>query len=75
MSVSVIPPRGDDQPADGRVADLPFALTPHLVRIPAKGKQTLRLLYEGIGMPQDRESRADRPGLRRCFRQIGRAHV
>ena len=49
-------PRGDDQPADGRVADLPFALTPHLVRIPATGKQTLRLLYEGIGMPQDRES-------------------
>lgn len=49
-------PRGDDQSGDGRAADLPFALTPHLVRLPAKGKQTLRLLYEGIGMPQDRES-------------------
>lgn len=49
-------PRGDDQPGNGPSADLPFALTPHLARLPAKGKQTLRLLYEGIGMPQDRES-------------------
>lgn len=49
-------PRGDDQPGDARAPDVPFALTPHLARIPAKGKQTLRLLYEGIGMPQDRES-------------------
>lgn len=49
-------PRGDDQPADARAADLPFALTPHLARLPAKGKQTLRLLYEGLGMPHDRES-------------------
>ncbi|UZJ59677.1 molecular chaperone [Pseudomonas sp. KU26590] len=49
-------PRRDDQPGDGRAADLPFALTPHLVRLPAKGKQTLRLLYEGVGMPRDRES-------------------
>lgn len=49
-------PREDDQPVDGRAADLPFALTPHLVRLPANGKQTLRLLYEGIGLPPDRES-------------------
>lgn len=48
-------PRGD-QSGDARAPDLPFALTPHLARIPAQGKQTLRLLYEGIGMPQDRES-------------------
>ncbi|MFJ3484831.1 molecular chaperone [Pseudomonas sp. NPDC090202] len=37
-------------------ADLPFALTPHLARLPAKGKQPLRLLYEGVGMPGSRES-------------------
>lgn len=49
-------PREDDQSGDTRAADLPFALTPHLVRLPAKGKQTLRLLYEGVGMPRDRES-------------------
>jgi P pilus assembly chaperone PapD len=36
--------------------DLPFVLTPHLAQIPAQGRQTLRLLYEGIGMPPDRES-------------------
>jgi P pilus assembly chaperone PapD len=49
-------PRADDQPDEGRSADLPFALTPHLARLPAQGKQTLRLLYEGIGLPRDRES-------------------
>ncbi|MCF7531236.1 molecular chaperone [Pseudomonas sp. P2498] len=49
-------PREDDQPGDTRAADLPFALTPHLVRMPAMGKQTLRLLYEGIGMSLERES-------------------
>lgn len=47
--------------ADGRVgesgaADLPFVLTPHLAQLPAQGKQTLRVLYEGVGMPADRES-------------------
>lgn len=49
-------PREDDQAADARAAEVPFALIPHLVRMPAKGRQTLRLLYEGIGMPRDRES-------------------
>jgi len=37
-------------------ATLPFVVTPHLTRIQAQGKQTLRLLYEGLGMPPDRES-------------------
>lgn len=37
-------------------SDLPFVVTPHLVQLPAQGKQTLRLLYEGVGMPGDRES-------------------
>lgn len=36
--------------------DLPFVVTPHLAQLPAQGKQTLRLLYEGVGMPGDRES-------------------
>lgn len=37
-------------------SDLPFVVTPHLAQLPAQGKQTLRLLYEGVGMPGDRES-------------------
>ena len=49
-------PREDGQPGAARAVDLPFALTPHLVRMPAMGKQTLRLLYEGVGVPPDRES-------------------
>ncbi len=36
--------------------DLPFVVTPHLVQLPAQGRQTLRVLYEGVGMPADRES-------------------
>ncbi|MDB6143777.1 MAG: pili assembly chaperone [Pseudomonas sp.] len=35
---------------------LPFALTPHLSQLPALGKQVLRILYEGVGMPRERES-------------------
>ena len=37
-------------------SDLPFVVTPHLAQLPAQGKQTLRLLYEGVGMPGDRET-------------------
>lgn len=36
--------------------NLPFVVTPHLVHLPAQGKQSLRLLYEGVGMPVERES-------------------
>jgi len=35
---------------------LPFVVTPHLAQLPAQGKQMLRVLYEGVGMPTDRES-------------------
>lgn len=47
--------------ADGRADpstshDLPFVLTPPLAQLPGQGKQTLRVLYEGVGMPTDRES-------------------
>ncbi len=42
---------------EGKVwGDLPFAVTPHLTQLPAQGKQALRLLYEGVGMPRERES-------------------
>jgi len=44
-----------EEPGAGRV-DLPFVLTPALVQIPPQGRQVLRLLYQGLGMPTDRES-------------------
>ncbi|SER56380.1 P pilus assembly protein, chaperone PapD [Pseudomonas sp. NFACC02] len=37
-------------------SDLPFVVTPPLAQLPAQGKQMLRLFYEGVGMPEDRES-------------------
>jgi P pilus assembly chaperone PapD len=46
----------DEGDGDGAPDDLPFALTPHLSQLPANGKQALRILYEGVGMPQGRES-------------------
>jgi P pilus assembly chaperone PapD len=46
----------DPRATQASPVDLPFAVTPHLARLPARGKQSLRLLYEGTGMPQDRES-------------------
>ncbi|MDY7559169.1 molecular chaperone [Pseudomonas sp. 10B1] len=36
--------------------DLPFAVTPHLSQLSANRKQALRLLYEGVGRPLQRES-------------------
>ncbi|MGU7815034.1 fimbrial biogenesis chaperone [Burkholderia sp. AW49-1] len=35
---------------------LPFAVTPPLVKVAAKRQQLLRVLYEGVGVPADRES-------------------
>lgn len=47
----------DEGEPEGKVrADLPFVLTPHLSQLPGQGKQALRLLYEGVGMPAERES-------------------
>jgi P pilus assembly chaperone PapD len=43
---------GDGTPA----ADLPFVITPHLAQLQAGARQTLRVLYQGVGMPADRES-------------------
>ncbi|WP_397449608.1 molecular chaperone [Pseudomonas sp. NA-150] len=36
--------------------ELPFVVTPHLSQLPANGRQALRILYEGVGMPLGRES-------------------
>ena len=36
--------------------DAPFALVPPLARIPPQSSQLLRILYEGSGLPEDRES-------------------
>lgn len=35
---------------------VPFSVTPPLVRVFAQGQQLLRVLYEGAGMPSDKES-------------------
>lgn len=43
---------------NGETSDTPapFAVTPPLARLPANEQQLLRILYEGRGMPADRES-------------------
>jgi P pilus assembly chaperone PapD len=41
---------------DDRSEHLPFVVTPHLVQLPPQGRHMLRILYEGVGMPSDRES-------------------
>lgn len=45
----------DDTPRAQRTA-VPFLVTPHLQRLAAGGKQTLRVMYQGVGMPEKRES-------------------
>jgi P pilus assembly chaperone PapD len=41
---------------DEKAGTAPFAVTPPLARILAREQQLLRILYEGIGMPTDKES-------------------
>lgn len=41
---------------EGQGRSVPFAVTPPLARVAAKQQQLLRILYEGAGMPSDRES-------------------
>ncbi len=41
---------------EGSTQNVPFAVTPPLARVMAKQQQLLRILYEGAGMPKDRES-------------------
>jgi P pilus assembly chaperone PapD len=42
--------------SDSAVSSVPFAVTPPLTRVFAKQQQLLRVLYEGSGMPTDKES-------------------
>jgi P pilus assembly chaperone PapD len=42
--------------ANGPVTDVPFAITPPLVRLGANKQQILRILYQGQGLPTDKES-------------------
>jgi P pilus assembly chaperone PapD len=44
----------DTEKSDG--ATVPFAVTPPLVRVSGDEQQILRVIYEGVGMPNDRES-------------------
>jgi len=41
---------------DAADTQLPFAITPPLAKVGSKQQQLLRVLYEGVGMPADRES-------------------
>lgn len=43
-------------PGESGISDVPFAVTPPLARVPANEQQLLRILYEGKGMPADKES-------------------
>lgn len=45
----------DDTPFEQRQA-VPFAVTPHLQRLAPGSRQTLRIFYQGEGMPVGRES-------------------
>lgn len=47
---SWLEPQHEDDP------ELPFVVTPPLARLPAKQQQLIRVLYEGSGMPTDKES-------------------
>lgn len=42
--------------ASGVSGSLPFAITPALARLSGDGKQLIRILYSGEGLPDDRES-------------------
>jgi len=42
--------------SDNEAAAVPFAITPPLARISGQEQQLLRVIYEGAGMPADRES-------------------
>lgn len=39
-----------------QTADVPFAITPPLVRLGGQKQQVLRILYQGQGLPTDKES-------------------
>lgn len=45
-----------DAGSEQETSPLPFAVSPPLSKAPGKARQPLRLLYQGAGMPDDRES-------------------
>lgn len=50
-------PGDDDDPLSAQPRlELPFVVTPALAHLPAEGRQVLRMLYHGVGMPVERES-------------------
>lgn len=49
-------PANSDGNLEEANAELPFLLSPQLARLDARGKQTLRVLYQGQGMPLNEES-------------------
>lgn len=49
-------PANTDGNLEEAAAELPFVLSPQLARLDARGKQTLRVLYQGQGMPLNEES-------------------
>nr|WP_122585487.1 molecular chaperone [Pseudomonas viridiflava] len=46
----------DDETSSASTRILPFVVTPPLSRVGAGGRRELRVLYQGAGMPDDRES-------------------
>ncbi|MGN2414186.1 fimbrial biogenesis chaperone [Pseudomonas syringae] len=49
-------PHDGDGSSPDQSRSLPFVATPPLSRLAVNGRQTLRILYQGAGMPQARES-------------------
>lgn len=49
-------PTNIDGSLESAAVDLPFVLNPHLARLDPHGKQTLRVMYQGQGMPLTEES-------------------
>ncbi|OSN66866.1 putative fimbrial chaperone LpfB [Pseudomonas syringae pv. actinidiae] len=48
--------RDDDDRLPAERRSLPFVVTPPLTRLSTGDRQVLRVLYQGAGMPQERES-------------------
>ncbi len=46
----------DNPESTPETADAPFVLLPAVFKVPANGGQTVRILYTGTALPQDRES-------------------
>lgn len=67
------PADAEDDPQQQSQAqrDLPFVVTPTLLRLPGQGRHLLRVLYQGQGMPSGRESLLHLYVLEIPRRQVG----